>query len=230
MPSNERPHVAQVADRDADLADLAAGELVVRVVAGLGRQVEGDRQTGLALAQVAAGRARWTRPPRSARRTSASPTAGPARAGSYSPVTMAEARPGRSGRAAQTARVVVGASRVRTRCSRVTRRMRQDPRGGVAQHDPAAGQLGPPVGPEQDAQTGRVDSSTPARSTTRSPAPASMRLVQAARTSDARSRPAGRTARSRARWRRSTTIRSTPSDRVRRARARAWLPSRSRGS
>ena len=47
-------HVALVGDRDADLADLAAGEDVVGVVAGLGRQVEGDREAGLALRQVAA--------------------------------------------------------------------------------------------------------------------------------------------------------------------------------
>jgi len=39
--------------RDADLADLPAGELMVRVVAGLGRQIEGDRQAGLALGEVA---------------------------------------------------------------------------------------------------------------------------------------------------------------------------------
>ena len=47
----QRVHVALVGDRDADLADLAAGELVVGVVAGLGGQVEGDRQPGLALAR-----------------------------------------------------------------------------------------------------------------------------------------------------------------------------------
>ena len=50
----QRAHVAAVGDRDADLADLAARELVVGVVAGLGRQVEGDRQAGLALGQVRA--------------------------------------------------------------------------------------------------------------------------------------------------------------------------------
>ena len=49
----ERVHVALVDDRDADLADLAAGEDVVGVVAGLRRQVEGDREPGLALGQVA---------------------------------------------------------------------------------------------------------------------------------------------------------------------------------
>ena len=40
-------------DRDTDLADLASGERVVGVVAGLGRQVEGDREPGLALVEVA---------------------------------------------------------------------------------------------------------------------------------------------------------------------------------
>ena len=50
----QRVHVALVGDRDADLADLAAGEHVVGVVAGLGRQVEGDREAGLALGEVAA--------------------------------------------------------------------------------------------------------------------------------------------------------------------------------
>ena len=49
----ERVHVALVGDRDADLADLAAREHVVGVVAGLGGQVEGDREPGLALGEVA---------------------------------------------------------------------------------------------------------------------------------------------------------------------------------
>ena len=40
-------------DRDADLPDLAAREDVIRVVPGLRRQVEGDREAGLALGQVA---------------------------------------------------------------------------------------------------------------------------------------------------------------------------------
>ena len=53
MPSRSVSHVALVRDRDADLADLAAGELVIGVIAGLGRQVERDRQAGLALLQVA---------------------------------------------------------------------------------------------------------------------------------------------------------------------------------
>ena len=46
------PHLAEVRDGDADLADLALGEDVVRVVAGLGREVEGDREPGLALGEV----------------------------------------------------------------------------------------------------------------------------------------------------------------------------------
>ena len=50
----QRPHVADVRDRHADLADLALGQLVVAVVARLGRQVEGDRKAGLALRQVLA--------------------------------------------------------------------------------------------------------------------------------------------------------------------------------
>jgi hypothetical protein len=55
MPSKQLAHVAEVRDRHADLADLAGGELgCVGVVAGLGRQVEGDRQAGLALGEVGA--------------------------------------------------------------------------------------------------------------------------------------------------------------------------------
>ncbi len=46
-------HVALVGNRDADLADLAAGEDAVGVVAGLGGEVEGDREARLALGQVA---------------------------------------------------------------------------------------------------------------------------------------------------------------------------------
>ncbi len=53
-PVEELVHVALVGDRDADLADLAAGEDVVGVVAGLGREVEGHREAGLALGEVAA--------------------------------------------------------------------------------------------------------------------------------------------------------------------------------
>ena len=50
----QRAHVAKMADRHADLADLAARQHVVAVVAGLRRQVEGDREAGLALGQVLA--------------------------------------------------------------------------------------------------------------------------------------------------------------------------------
>ena len=50
----ERVHVALVGDRDAHLADLAARQLVVGVVAGLGGQVERDREPGLALFEVLA--------------------------------------------------------------------------------------------------------------------------------------------------------------------------------
>src|SRR5205085_6410525 len=46
-------HRAPVGDRHAHLSHLAARELVVGVVAGLGGQVERDRQPGLALGQVA---------------------------------------------------------------------------------------------------------------------------------------------------------------------------------
>ena len=48
----QRAHVAEMRDRHADLADLAFGERVVAVVAGLGRQIEGDREAGLALARL----------------------------------------------------------------------------------------------------------------------------------------------------------------------------------
>ena len=48
----QRVHVALVDDRDADLADLAAGQRVIGVVPGLGGEVEGDREAGLALGQV----------------------------------------------------------------------------------------------------------------------------------------------------------------------------------
>jgi hypothetical protein len=45
--------MSPMCDGHADLADLARAR-VVAVVAGLGRQVEGDRQAGLALGEVAA--------------------------------------------------------------------------------------------------------------------------------------------------------------------------------
>ncbi len=50
---HQRGHVAAVGDRHADLADLAARELVVGVIARLRGQVEGDRQARLALFEVA---------------------------------------------------------------------------------------------------------------------------------------------------------------------------------
>src|SRR6185437_8035239 len=46
------PHVAKMIDRHADLADLAFGQHVVTVVAGLSRQIEGDRQAGLSLGEI----------------------------------------------------------------------------------------------------------------------------------------------------------------------------------
>ena len=50
----QRAHVAEMADRHADFADLALGQHVIGVVAGLRRQIEGDRQAGLPLGQVLA--------------------------------------------------------------------------------------------------------------------------------------------------------------------------------
>ena len=50
----QRVHVALVGDRDADLAHLAARQLVVGVVARLGGEVERHRQAGLALGEVLA--------------------------------------------------------------------------------------------------------------------------------------------------------------------------------
>ena len=47
-------HVADMRNRDADLADLAARERMVAVIAGLGRQIEGDGKPGLALGEVRA--------------------------------------------------------------------------------------------------------------------------------------------------------------------------------
>ena len=49
----QRRHVAPVGDRDADLAHLSAGQLVIGVVARLGRQIEGHRQPRLALGEIA---------------------------------------------------------------------------------------------------------------------------------------------------------------------------------
>ena len=50
----EHPHVAQMADRNADLADLALRQFVIAVIAGLGGQVEGDREAGLPLGKIGA--------------------------------------------------------------------------------------------------------------------------------------------------------------------------------
>ena len=49
----ERPHVADVRDRHADLADLTAGQHMVGVITGLRWKVERDREAGLPLGQVA---------------------------------------------------------------------------------------------------------------------------------------------------------------------------------
>ena len=46
------PHVAEVGDRHADLADLSGRQRVVGVVAALGRKVEGDREARLPLGEV----------------------------------------------------------------------------------------------------------------------------------------------------------------------------------
>ena len=54
MPSQQTAHVLDAVDRDAGLADLALGARVVRVVAHLRRQVERDRQAGLAVVQQVA--------------------------------------------------------------------------------------------------------------------------------------------------------------------------------
>ena len=53
-PVDEGLHVGQARDRDADPAHLALRLRGVRVVAHLGRQVEGDREAGLALLQEVA--------------------------------------------------------------------------------------------------------------------------------------------------------------------------------
>ncbi len=50
----QRAHVAEMRDRHADLADFAAREDVVAVIAGLRRQIEGDGETRLALGEIGA--------------------------------------------------------------------------------------------------------------------------------------------------------------------------------
>ena len=48
----QRPHIAEMRDRHADLADLAAGEDVVGIVTGLGWQIECDRKPRLTFGEV----------------------------------------------------------------------------------------------------------------------------------------------------------------------------------
>ncbi len=50
----QRTHVAEMGDRHADLADLALGERMIGVVAGLRRQIESDRQARLTLSEISA--------------------------------------------------------------------------------------------------------------------------------------------------------------------------------
>ena len=45
-------HIAEMRDRNADFADFAARQLVIGVVAGLRREIEGDREAGLTLAEI----------------------------------------------------------------------------------------------------------------------------------------------------------------------------------
>ncbi len=49
MPSNSSAMSSMAVDRDADPSDFALGQRMVRVVAHLGRQVEGDAEAGDAL-------------------------------------------------------------------------------------------------------------------------------------------------------------------------------------
>jgi len=49
----QRVHIALVDDRDANLAHLPAGQRLIGVVTGLRGQVEGDREAGLALCEIA---------------------------------------------------------------------------------------------------------------------------------------------------------------------------------
>ena len=54
MASNSARMSPMMRDRHADLADLALGLRMIAVVAGLRRQIEGDRKPGLPLAQILA--------------------------------------------------------------------------------------------------------------------------------------------------------------------------------
>ena len=49
----ERAHIPQMRDRNADFADFAARQPVVAVIAGLGWEIEGDREPGLPFGQIA---------------------------------------------------------------------------------------------------------------------------------------------------------------------------------
>ena len=50
----QRAHVAEMGDRNADFADFAFGQHVIAVVAGLRRQIESNGKTGLALGEILA--------------------------------------------------------------------------------------------------------------------------------------------------------------------------------
>ena len=50
----QHAHVAEMGDRHADLADLAPRQQMVRIVARLRRQIEGDREARLPLAEILA--------------------------------------------------------------------------------------------------------------------------------------------------------------------------------
>ena len=52
QPIEKGAHVADVRNRNPDLADLSASERIVGVVAGLGGQIEGDAEPGLAFREV----------------------------------------------------------------------------------------------------------------------------------------------------------------------------------
>ena len=154
----QRAHVAEVADRHADLADLAARQLVVGVVAGLGRQVEGDGQPGLALGEVApverVGLGRRGVAGVGAHQPGLVRTCGrlrlePAVARSLLASNLAVAAAGavrlRAGSSGEDA-VQPGNRRMRTRRGLASRSTRRRP-----------ALLGPAVGAEQDPEPGRVD-------------------------------------------------------------------------
>ena len=94
-PVQQRVHVALVRHRHADLADLAARQLVVGVVAGLRRQVERDATARSGPWRGCAGTARWTRGRSNGPRTCASSRAcrAPGGGGSSQPILPYPARP-----------------------------------------------------------------------------------------------------------------------------------------